>query len=111
MSDTAQEPTEPSPNAWHALDIGTISPDSGLAYGINLPEEFAAFASDSGAPTRSTLVIQEDGQPLGPANALHQLIRETGLGAFSHWGAQLLFSTSDNSDPRTNGRVYRARLE
>jgi hypothetical protein len=34
------------------------------------------------------------------------MIRNLGRGFFSHWGKQLYFSTSDNSDPRINGRNY-----
>jgi hypothetical protein len=29
-----------------------------------------------------------------------------GGGRFSNWNNWLVFSASDNSDPRTNGRVY-----
>jgi hypothetical protein len=48
----------------------------------------------------------EDGRPLGPARSAHDRIRQFGGGAYSHWGSQLLFSSSDNTDPRTNGRRY-----
>jgi SAM-dependent methyltransferase len=34
------------------------------------------------------------------------VIRRIGAGAFSHWGRELFFSASDNSDPSTNGRTY-----
>ncbi len=54
----------------------------------------------------SRLVLLEDGRPLGPPHALHAEIRELGGGRLSHWHGQLLFSTSDNSDPATNGRTY-----
>jgi hypothetical protein len=50
--------------------------------------------------------LLEDGRDLGPANASHQAIREQGGGRFSVWRGQLWFSTSDGSDPRTNGRRY-----
>lgn len=63
---------------------------------------------------RSTARIFEDGHELGPAHSIHTDIRNPALGRgrFSHWGSQngsfetLRFSTSDNSDPRTNGRHY-----
>jgi SAM-dependent methyltransferase len=55
----------------------------------------------------STAVVLEDGRPLaGPANALHDDIRRIGGGRFSFWYDYVYFSTSDNSDPRTNGRSY-----
>lgn len=56
---------------------------------------------------RSMLVLLEDGKPLGPARSAHADIRTQGGGRYSHWTrASLYFSTSDNSDPRTNGRTY-----
>ncbi|NPV48088.1 MAG: hypothetical protein HPY69_14130 [Armatimonadetes bacterium] len=66
-----------------------------------------------GAPSdisggHSDLVLLEDGRPLGPAHAAHADIRKTGGGLYSHWGAHTVyFSTSDNTDPRTNGREYK----
>ena len=57
-------------------------------------------------PTASTLVLFEEGKRLGPGHSVHQLIAENGLGRFSHWGDALRFSSSDNSDPRTNRRTY-----
>jgi len=36
-------------------------------------------------------------------------VRQLGGGRYSVWGNFLYFSSSDNSDPRTNGRVYRLR--
>jgi hypothetical protein len=54
----------------------------------------------------SRVVLLEDGRPLGPAHAPHAEIRELGGGRLSHWRGQLWFSTSDNSDPATNGRTY-----
>jgi hypothetical protein len=57
----------------------------------------------------SRLVVCEDERPLGPAHCGHEDIRERGGGRFSHWGAQVYFSTLDNSDPRTNGRRYLVR--
>lgn len=56
---------------------------------------------------RSVCTLMEDGKPLGPARAAHAAIRTEGQGRYSHWSpASLYFSASDNSDPRTNGRVY-----
>jgi hypothetical protein len=48
----------------------------------------------------------ENGFPLGPADSMHADIRAKGGGAHSHWGSHLYFSTSDGTDPRTNGRIY-----
>jgi hypothetical protein len=54
----------------------------------------------------SPAFVLEDGRWLGPSNAVHADIRQIGLGRFSFWSDVVYFSTSDNSDPRTNGRRY-----
>ena len=55
----------------------------------------------------STAVLLENGIPLpGPANAVHDEIRNLGNGRYSFWFGKVYFSASDNSDPRTNGRLY-----
>jgi hypothetical protein len=63
-------------------------------------------------PRRSPVCLFEDGAPLGPAHSLHASIRASGSGAYSHWrnGHCLHFSTSDNSDPNCNGRIYTIAL-
>src|SRR5262245_4831710 len=54
----------------------------------------------------SSTELTENGRPLGPGGAQHEDIRQMGQGRYSHWGGELYFSTSDNSDPNTNGRKY-----
>lgn len=54
----------------------------------------------------SRLVLLEDGVILGPPHATHDEIARLGSGRFSHWGARVYFSSSDGTDPRTNGRSY-----
>lgn len=57
---------------------------------------------------RSKLLLYEDGQLLGPAHNGHIDTMQNGGGRWSHWGSRSIqFSTSDNSDPRTNGRQYK----
>jgi predicted O-methyltransferase YrrM len=70
----------------------------------------------------SRLTIFEDGVALSQPHALHDEIRQLGAGRYSHWtfrggvdrnGAayrEVLFSTSDNSNPNDNGRCYTARI-
>src|SRR5574340_252367 len=79
-------------------------------------------AQDVGTPADTTqsatsiLRIFENGIELAPAHALHNDIRNIGQGRFSHWGgttgspSYLYFSTSDNSNPLTNGRRYTYRI-
>lgn len=50
--------------------------------------------------------VFEDGKPLGPRNTPFPLIAQDGMGRFTYYRGQLCFSTSDNTDPNTNGRQY-----
>ena len=71
----------------------------GVPMGTNLLSQDGSF--------RSPAQLFEDGQPLGPGNALHADIGAQGGGRFSFWtDGFLYFSASDNSDPRTNGHKY-----
>lgn len=89
-----------------------ITNENGLAYIAVLPRTSYLLFSVSGDsvhnPQQAKTVLFEDERLLGPAHAVHDAIRTAGQGRFSHWGATLYFSTSDNSDPRTNGRAYKA---
>ena len=50
--------------------------------------------------------LYENGIAIGPSDPLHKDIREKGKGRYSFWHGILYFSTSDNTDPRENGRTY-----
>lgn len=89
-------------------------PYSGAVTGIELESGHCYIAalpgyliSDLGS--HSSLLLFEDDRALGPAHVSHDEIRTSGGGRFAHWGPRLYFSTSDNSDPRANGRSYRVR--
>jgi hypothetical protein len=76
------------------------------------PSFLYPYTLQQGAPDdrigRSKLLLYEDGKLLGPAHNGHRDTMEKGLGRWSHWGTRSIqFSTSDNSDPRTNGRQYK----
>ena len=79
--------------------------DAGFCFIIPAPE-FAGQGDSASDPTASGAALLEDGKPLAMAHAPHGDIRDKGEGRYSHWGGYLYFSTSDNSDPNTNGRVY-----
>lgn len=83
------------------------------------PDDFVFHRHESGhafispvleLPDETPLRVFEDGRELGPAQVNHDDVRQRGLGASSHWlfgdGPRVLWSTSDNSDPNTNGRRY-----
>src|SRR5579863_6818650 len=88
------------------LSPSSLKPESGKAYVVRLPLAALLFAppDTSSHHERSETTLLEDGRPLGPAHSLHVWIREHGRGAYSAWFLRVYFSTSDNSDPRTNNR-------
>src|SRR5439155_1545596 len=98
---------QPSPNS---VNVSAAFYDSGDNYIVF--QNFGTPADTRQSPTLSTLRIFENGKELGPAHSVHVDIRNLGMGRFSHWGSgtgtvsALYFSASDNTDPRTNGRVY-----
>lgn len=55
------------------------------------------------------LELLEDGKPLPLPHTAHVEIRREGRGRFSHWRQGILFSSSDGTDPRSNGRAYEIR--
>jgi hypothetical protein len=61
---------------------------------------------DTEAIQASPLMLFEDSRALGPAHALHEDIKNQGKGLYSHWGENLYFSASDNTDPNLNKRNY-----
>jgi hypothetical protein len=90
-----------------------IIPDKGYAYVVSLAHLrrflYILPLDDAGAETRSSLQLFENGRSLGPPHCVHMAIQQEGGGRFSHWGDYLLFSSSDGSDPRTNGYRYEVR--
>jgi hypothetical protein len=87
--------------ARRARRLKGLRADSGHCYIAKVP---AHLTSDADGTSR--LVVYEDGVPLPKPHASHDEIRKRGEGAYSHWKDEIYLSTSDNSDPRTNGRRY-----
>lgn len=78
----------------------------GVAY-RNRPEHLKRFEDDVSADQRSPVILYEDDKPLGPARSVHHDVEYIGRGRYSHWKELgLLMSTSDNTDPNKNGRLY-----
>lgn len=80
-----------------------IRPVGGRAFVADLP---LLLGEPSDAESHSRLVVLEDGCPLGPGHSAHEQVRAQGGGRYSHWLGRVVFSASDDSDPRTNGRRY-----
>jgi predicted O-methyltransferase YrrM len=79
--------------------------NEGHCWTANLPE-LRHLADSQGTPRRSRFMLYENGVSFLEPHVPHQYIRTEGGGLFSHWQDFLYFSTSDNSDPNTNGRPY-----
>lgn len=96
----------------YPITAGEISAERGHAYHVAIATPFllTPLADGLGDPRRAPTELFEDGHALHPAHAIHDHIREAGRGAFSQWGPAIYFSTSDNSDPRSNGRAYVAHI-
>ncbi len=97
----------------HPLQSSVIQHDTGCAYYVGPLGErpwawpITRFRGDSTSDAQaSRLILLENGKVIGKPHALHDTIRTSGLGNYSHWGNSLYFSASDCSDPRTNGRRY-----
>ena len=93
------------------IDPGSIRAQGGLqgpyAYVTNIqPQMFPNRPDRNEAPQASALRLWENDVELGPAHSIHQTLAVSGQGRFSHWGQNLFFSSSDGSDPRSNGRLY-----
>jgi MoaA/NifB/PqqE/SkfB family radical SAM enzyme len=61
---------------------------------------------DEQHPYRSTLCLKENTVPLLFAHQHLDDVVQFGGGRYCHWHDDLVFSTSDNSDPNINGRFY-----
>jgi SAM-dependent methyltransferase len=85
------------------LEKSKIKKVEGYMYEYNIPP--GLISEDK--RNYSELILSENSRTLNSPMSLHQGIKELGLGRYSHWGNLLYFSSSDNSDPRTNGMVYR----
>jgi len=106
---------EPLGNAAWKIS-GPLLRETGECWELDLSQtiigdRLSAIADQVGEWRRSPLRLFENDRPLGPAHALHFRIREEGGGLYSHWQHRLMFSTSDNSSPNTNGRTYSFDLE
>lgn len=107
-------PTAPAPPTASVPAASIVVPDVvPLAPPFSAETGFAWIVKVPVSPDVKKLRVFEDGKELGPGESKHADIREKGMGAYSHWkgggGDVIYFSTSDNSDPNTNGRKYEAK--
>jgi hypothetical protein len=99
-----------TPNFAGSIASSEITPEQGAAYlaAVHFDGHFpyALPADTNETPYDSGLALYENGRVLGPQHALHADIRKYGGGRYSHWHDSIIFSSSDGSDPRANGRHY-----
>ena len=85
-------------------------PNGGFAY-YTRALSFSSFEDSDVKAQKSPVIVYENDKPLGPARSDLYEVEKDGLGRYSHWkDLGIFFSTSDNSDPRKNGRAYFAVL-
>lgn len=82
---------------------------SKFAMSIERYKLFDELADSEGNAACSTIQLYENNTRLGPAHSSYSDIVNFGEGRFSHWkknGTTVYWSSSDNTDPSTNGRAY-----
>ncbi len=98
------------PAKW-VMPVDEIAHTDGLAWIVKVRDRvgwpWQALGGDQYDPFRSDLQLFEEGRRLEPHRAALEVITTSGGGAYTHWGGRLWFSTSDGTDPRSNGREYR----
>ncbi len=91
-----------------------FAPETGRCWVATIPESFRAAlaagraSAPAEAPAEPALLFEDDA-PLPLPDCPHDAIRTQGGGRYSVWGKTLYFSTTDGSDPVTNGRHYELR--
>lgn len=89
----------------YRIDPADILTEHAASWRVNLP----SWIDEGDCPlnrARSPWVLLEDDRPLYFPHGHLDEIRHLGRGRYSHWKDHLFFSSSDNTSPRENGRVY-----
>ena len=97
---------------------GAMAQQDGHRFAVAVPPEILGSllipADSNDDPAASTAVVHENGVPISLPHRIVAAISERGHGRLSHWGsgaAQIVYlSSSDGTDPRSNGRAYSIRF-
>jgi hypothetical protein len=106
--------TAPSPR--HPPKPGALLISGATLFGSDKTKHMFLYRGPPGLRTledsdpqnqRSPVILYENDKALGPAYSAHHTIEDIGLGRYAHWkDLGIMFSSSDNTDPRYNGRNY-----
>jgi hypothetical protein len=94
------------------LEPGDIAAEQGHGYVAKIPVTnspipfLTALRSERDTTSAPFVRLLQDGKEVGLPRSRTTLIQSLGAGRYSVTGANIRFSTPDNSDPRTNGRSY-----
>ncbi len=88
-------------SVFDVLRHGSLNP----SYRFTFPENTLSFLN---SVEYKRILLFENRKLLGPAGALHKDIQRYGGGRYSCEGTEIIFSTSDNTNPNRNGRQYEA---
>lgn len=86
------------------LDSAAMKVVEGTAHAFTV--SFAGSPGDTVLNPRSRLTLTEDGRPLILKQRLPDVVFRKGQGAWCHSPGRIFFSSSDATDPRSNGRSY-----
>jgi hypothetical protein len=90
-----------------AIDLSPpLSQLEGYAYKVSIPQ-LSSFGDTAELATRSPAVVCEGDHRLGPGHTPFLEIVQKGAGRFIHYSDIVVFSSSDNTDPNSNGRRYK----
>jgi hypothetical protein len=90
------------PLTWEQLPLTAFQTSSGFTFAVPLDTNWMSREITGDSPAQVT----ENGIPLSRANAPLDDIAKRGEGRFAVQDRLVYLSTSDNSDPRANGRRY-----
>ena len=75
-------------------------------YKVSIPQ-FVQLGDTERDMRHSRAVMCEGDLQMGPGHSPHAEIAAKGFGRFSHYQEEIIFSSSDNTDPNSNGRQYK----
>ena len=104
-----------APRLTTSLDAAGMSNDGGYAFvvgaGLRTHWPYSIPSNPDSTLAPGDVRLTEDGKFFGTLEPNHAVIRQYGEGRFNFWQGTLWFSSSDNTDPRTNGRTYGIRVK